>query len=412
MSVVAVRPVRPGDLPAVGALTAEAYRADGLLAEGDDYETELRDVERRLAEATVLVATTAREDRWDGAEPGEEVVGTITLAPYGSTYAETAGPGEWELRMLAVAPRARGQGVAADLVLGAAREAVAAGARSVVLSTLDAMRTAHRLYERLGFVRAPGRDWHHEDVSLRVFTWTPPASPGALVEASVWPPLRTEVVAGWRLGVSAGLTRRANSVLALTAPADVEAAIDEVERRYATHLLPATFRVDADTRPADLADRLAARGYAAAAVTDVLVAPLDGADGFAASPHLDVAVSDAPDEHWLAAFTGAKGGDAATARALLTGSPARYLTALSGGRRVGILRLAFADGWAGLAALAVDPAARRRGVARGLTTRALALAADHTQRAFLQLEVGNHAAWRLYARLGFRPAARYTYLTR
>ena len=50
--------------------------------------------------------------------------------------------------------------------------AVASGARRVVLSTLDSMVTAHRLYARLGFVAVPERDWGHEYVHLRVQTWT------------------------------------------------------------------------------------------------------------------------------------------------------------------------------------------------------------------------------------------------
>uniref|UniRef100_UPI0035653628 GNAT family N-acetyltransferase n=1 Tax=Nocardioides sp. TaxID=35761 RepID=UPI0035653628 len=41
-------------------------------------------------------------------------------------------------------------------VLDRAREA---GSSRVVLSTLAEMSAAHRLYERLGFRRAPERDW-------------------------------------------------------------------------------------------------------------------------------------------------------------------------------------------------------------------------------------------------------------
>ncbi|MER6536894.1 hypothetical protein ABT215_24450, partial [Streptomyces sp900105755] len=34
------------------------------------------------------------------------------------------------------------------------------GCTAVVLSTQPTMHTAHRLYERLGFVRTPDRDWN------------------------------------------------------------------------------------------------------------------------------------------------------------------------------------------------------------------------------------------------------------
>jgi ribosomal protein S18 acetylase RimI-like enzyme len=42
------------------------------------------------------------------------------------------------------------------------------GYRAVVLSTLPEQRAAHRLYERLGFQRAPELDWSpREEVDLR-----------------------------------------------------------------------------------------------------------------------------------------------------------------------------------------------------------------------------------------------------
>jgi ribosomal protein S18 acetylase RimI-like enzyme len=36
----------------------------------------------------------------------------------------------------------------------------AEGCTAIVLSTLPVMAGAHRLYERLGFVRTPQQDWH------------------------------------------------------------------------------------------------------------------------------------------------------------------------------------------------------------------------------------------------------------
>ncbi len=61
--------------------------------------------------------------------------------------------------MLAVAPDARGQGVGAalvDLVVDRFRRE---DASAIVISTLEEMRSAHRIYEAAGFVRAPARDW-------------------------------------------------------------------------------------------------------------------------------------------------------------------------------------------------------------------------------------------------------------
>jgi ribosomal protein S18 acetylase RimI-like enzyme len=409
VTAVVVRVARPDDVPAAGALTAEAYLADGLLEDGDDYTAELRDAARRAAEAVLLVATAPVPGG------GEAVVGTLTVAPYGSSYAEVAEPGEVELRMLAVAPEARGQGVAAQLMRAALREVAAGDARRVVLSTLDAMAAARRLYDRLGFAREPERDWGHEEVRLRVYTWTPPEAPGALVEAATWPPVRTVVTQdGWRAGLSGGFTQRANSALPLGRPADLAAAVDRVEAVYDEAGLPPVFRLGSGA-PAGLADLLATRGYVPRSPTDVLVRETGEAarnpGGHVSGAH----VSDEPDDAWLRAWLGVKDGAAEVdlARAVLTGAPAQYLTAVADGVTVGTLRVAYAEEWAGLSCLAVAPAARRGGLGRALTRQGLALAARRgAARAFLQVVADNAAAHALYAQLGFRLADGYRYVAR
>ena len=73
--------------------------------------------------------------------------------------ASSAATGEGEFRMLAVAPAARGRGVGEALVRLVPRPVPRRRRRAVVLSTLAEMTAAHRLYERLGFRRAPELDW-------------------------------------------------------------------------------------------------------------------------------------------------------------------------------------------------------------------------------------------------------------
>ncbi|WP_201778018.1 GNAT family N-acetyltransferase [Jiangella alkaliphila] len=61
--------------------------------------------------------------------------------------------------MLAVDPATRGRGVGAALVQACLDLARQHGDATLVLSSLPTMHTAHRLYERLGFVRTPERDF-------------------------------------------------------------------------------------------------------------------------------------------------------------------------------------------------------------------------------------------------------------
>ncbi|TYP74761.1 GNAT family N-acetyltransferase [Paenibacillus methanolicus] len=61
-------------------------------------------------------------------------------------------------RYLAVAPEARGRGVATLLIREAIRRAKTLGGDRLNLHTTDVMQDAIRLYERLGFERAPETD--------------------------------------------------------------------------------------------------------------------------------------------------------------------------------------------------------------------------------------------------------------
>jgi len=144
-----IRPAHPEELGAVGALTLEAYSTDGYVTATDDYANDLLDAPSRASGAEVYVAV--------GEDGG--LLGTVTFCPEGSDYREIAAPGEGEFRMLAVAPGARGRGVAEALVRLCLERSSELGYRAVVLSSMAQQAQAHRLYERVGFRRTPERDW-------------------------------------------------------------------------------------------------------------------------------------------------------------------------------------------------------------------------------------------------------------
>jgi ribosomal protein S18 acetylase RimI-like enzyme len=147
------------EIAAVGALTVEAYLADGYLGGAEDgYVDHLRAAADRARDAELAVAV----DEGSGA-----VLGTVTYCRAGTPWAEVSGDGEAEFRMLAVAPTARGQGVGEALATWCIDRARADGCHAVVLSTLPVMHPAHRIYQRLGFVRTPVRDWYPQpDIQL------------------------------------------------------------------------------------------------------------------------------------------------------------------------------------------------------------------------------------------------------
>ena len=143
---VMVREARPDELEAIGELRVAAYRADGFLPATSGYAATLRALGAD-GQGEVLAAVD-----------GGQVIGTVMLQAWPAGQM-AQGPGEAEIRALAVAPDARGRGVGAALVSAVVERAAGQGIRQLVLLTLPQMRAAHYLYTQAGFRRLPDRDW-------------------------------------------------------------------------------------------------------------------------------------------------------------------------------------------------------------------------------------------------------------
>jgi GNAT superfamily N-acetyltransferase len=145
-----VREVRPDEYDVLGEITVAAYAAldGGVLDKDPAYVETLRDVAARAASALVLVAAE-----------GDRVVGGVTYVGGPGPFAEFEGDDTAGIRMLAVAPEAQGTGAGSALVAACVTRARETGRRRIVLHTTPWMGTAHRLYERAGFVRAAELDW-------------------------------------------------------------------------------------------------------------------------------------------------------------------------------------------------------------------------------------------------------------
>jgi GNAT superfamily N-acetyltransferase len=155
-----VRPVRAEERGAVGRLVVEAYRAlpGGRLS--DDYASFLVDTGWREAEGgQVLVA-----------ERGGRVVGTVTYVDGPGPLAEFDDPYTAGIRALAVAPDAQGSGVGGRLVRACLDLAWHAGRARVSLYTTPWMQNAARIYDRLGFVRAPSLD-HEASAEVQLLAY-------------------------------------------------------------------------------------------------------------------------------------------------------------------------------------------------------------------------------------------------
>lgn len=138
-----IRDASEAEYEEAGHVTAEAYR--GLVADAG-YLERIADIAGRAPRTQILVATE------DGA-----IVGSLTLELERRVNPddEPLETHRAHIRMLGVAPDARGRGVGTALMREAEARARAAGKTEMTLHTTSWMTAAQAMYQRLGYERQP-----------------------------------------------------------------------------------------------------------------------------------------------------------------------------------------------------------------------------------------------------------------
>ncbi len=155
MTELHIRDARAADYDAVREVTLAAYQeyAASMQVHWESYRRSILATLANVHPAEQIVAEQ------DGALAGAVLLfptGTALTAPDGASVT-LAWP---EIRLLAVAPAARGHGIGAALIRECLHRARQSGAAAVTLHTTEMMRVAMQMYERMGFVRAPELDFH------------------------------------------------------------------------------------------------------------------------------------------------------------------------------------------------------------------------------------------------------------
>ena len=237
--------------------------------------------------------------------------------------------------------------------------------------------------------------------------------------ANAWRPMVVETYRGWRYRWAAGVTRRANSALALGSDASASDLVDRAEAFYAERGAPTMIQVSTASAPRELSAHLRARGYWSTARTLVETATssvvLDRTAPSGAVELTDEVTEEWFDLYWSVESTRRRGDDdIAVCREFLLrpGLPAVFAAARHGHEVIGVGQMVFERGWAGVQCMATAAGHRRRGVA-GAVLNALAAEAQRRRCAQLYLAVmaDNVGATALYERAGFRPDHEYSYFT-
>jgi ribosomal protein S18 acetylase RimI-like enzyme len=227
---------------------------------------------------------------------------------------------------------------------------------------------------------------------------------------NVWPAVSTLFMDGWVVRFANGYSGRANSASALVPGAAMDAALlAAIERLYREAGLKPCVRVT-PLSGESVEPLLVASGYRVKDQSAMMVRPLDQA-GFTADPRLRI--ESAPGRAWLAGVSARQEPSKRSADHLfaIVGQlrvPAAFATLAVDGRPVGFGMAAIDRGYAEIGSVMLDAAHRGRGLGRALVDGLLAWAeGEGANKAFLQVDLTNDVARRLYASQGFAEVCRY-----
>lgn len=237
--------------------------------------------------------------------------------------------------------------------------------------------------------------------------------------ASAWPPATEEHFDGWTFRYTSGVTRRANSVLALNEPTDMLAAVVAAEAFYERHGLPATFMFSDASSPDALSATLVDRGYVSSATTCVLSASAEEAAAALVTEYAGRFItSHEPSDDWFATYWTV---EAATrfppsARKILRevlltpAAPARFVSALREDRVESVGQVVIQQGWGCIQCVATAPWARRQGAGAAVVAELIAAARQGgAERVFACVTLANAPSLKLFERAGFELSHQYSY---
>ncbi|MEV5705357.1 GNAT family N-acetyltransferase [Actinoallomurus sp. NPDC052274] len=227
---------------------------------------------------------------------------------------------------------------------------------------------------------------------------------------AAWPAEFVEERAGWLLRHTSDVRRR-RSNSAVPPRADAEPAVRDVERFYRERSRPVIVQIPTGFESVDaLLDH---RGYRREAPVAVLTAFTEDVVAATEDAAARVRIDESP-ETWLPVFAELDdhADSAAVGRQVISriAAPAGFAAAVRDGRPAGMGLFVADTGWAGAFCMAVHPERRREGLGAAILGAGARWAARQgAHRMYLQVEMDNDAARRLYEKAGFTRSYGYHY---
>jgi len=159
---IVIREARDSDRDAIRKVLLDAYSQYEDVLPPDRWEAYRDNIVASVEAEGPRVRLVAERD---GNVVGSALLFDSSLAAYGHDI----GIESPIIRLLAVSPCARGQGVATALLWESAKRALEWGADTLHLHTSDMMASAVRLYERLGFERAYDKEFYNGETLVKSY---------------------------------------------------------------------------------------------------------------------------------------------------------------------------------------------------------------------------------------------------
>ncbi len=232
-----------------------------------------------------------------------------------------------------------------------------------------------------------------------------------------WPPKSVVSLNGWKIRISEGVTKRANSVSPLIYNGDnLKEDVEYTENIYRKNNLPTIFQLADYFQPSNLYDFLIDRNYKEIDETIVMIAQIDKILDSPIKSNFNYIISETDLEKWIDDFKTIRMEGSTRIEGMrkiiqrLTSPKSCYFIAEE--EEPVAVGLTVTEGnFMVIYNMYTHPDYRRQGIAKSLLAKMIEKGKkDNVKNVYLQVEADNLDAIKLYSKIGMKECYRYRYL--